>query len=241
VGAATLTSVFGGADPNGEWQLYIVDDADADMGSLAGGWSLTLTTRQEVCVTFPCALRITNNTAAAEPGSCGAVVNYGIEIAGSCGIVTGSPASGSVFPVGSTPVALVGTRQDGSRSEFTGEVIVSGAGLPVITDASASPSVLWSPNHEMADVTVSYTLGNTCTGSGLARTTLSVQSNEPINGTGDGDTAPDWEVIDSHHVRLRRERAGGGTGRIYTITITATDAAGNVTTAQVLVVVPHDG
>ena len=26
-----------------------------------------------------------------------------------------------------------------------------------------------------------------------------------IDGTGDGDTAPDWEVLDPHHVRLRAE------------------------------------
>ena len=29
---------------------------------------------------------------------------------------------------------------------------------------------------------------------------LTVTSNEPINGLGDGDTAPDWQVIDAHHL-----------------------------------------
>src|SRR5204862_4318482 len=41
--AASL-SVFNGTDPNGLWSLYIVDDAAGDEGSLAGGWSLSLTT-----------------------------------------------------------------------------------------------------------------------------------------------------------------------------------------------------
>jgi hypothetical protein len=38
-------SVFDGSDPNGEWSLFIIDDTfAAGPGSLAAGWSLTLTT-----------------------------------------------------------------------------------------------------------------------------------------------------------------------------------------------------
>jgi hypothetical protein len=38
-------SVFDGSDPNGDWGLYIIDDLNgAGPGSLAEGWSLTLTT-----------------------------------------------------------------------------------------------------------------------------------------------------------------------------------------------------
>jgi uncharacterized repeat protein (TIGR01451 family) len=40
----TNLSVFNGINPNGPWSLYIVDDTGGDVGSLAGGWSLTLTT-----------------------------------------------------------------------------------------------------------------------------------------------------------------------------------------------------
>ena len=70
-------------------------------------------------------------------------------------------------------------------------------------------------------------------------TSLSVISNEPLNGTGDGNTAVDWVVVDAHHVQLRAERDGDGTGRIYTITITATDSAGNTSAQTVTVSVPH--
>jgi len=41
-------------------------------------------------------------------------------------------------------------------------------------------------------------------------------------------------------VQLRADRAASGPGRIYTITIRATDAAGNTNTATVQVPVPHD-
>ncbi|OOE12108.1 hypothetical protein UN64_08290 [Fictibacillus arsenicus] len=36
-------SIFNGTNPNGTWSLYIVDDAGADVGSLAGGWTLNIT------------------------------------------------------------------------------------------------------------------------------------------------------------------------------------------------------
>jgi hypothetical protein len=70
--------------------------------------------------------------------------------------------------------------------------------------------------------------------------TLSVTSNEPTNGLGDGDTPNDWEVIDAHHVRLRAERSGKGTGRTYTITVTCTDAAGNAVVRTATVRVPRN-
>jgi len=41
-------------------------------------------------------------------------------------------------------------------------------------------------------------------------------------------------------VSLRAERAGNGNGRTYTISATATDAAGNTASATGTCVVPHD-
>lgn len=35
-------SVFDGTDPNGEWSLYVYDDAAGDTGTLSGGWSLRI-------------------------------------------------------------------------------------------------------------------------------------------------------------------------------------------------------
>jgi hypothetical protein len=86
-------------------------------------------------------------------------------------------------------------------------------------------------------LTVNYSATDNC---GSVASVLRVTSNEPINGLGDGDTAPDWVVLDAHHVRLRAERSGRGNGRVYTITITSTDSAGNSSSTQVSVRVPHD-
>ncbi len=109
--------------------------------------------------------------------------------------------------------------------------------LPQITGLGASPNILWPPNHKMRNVTVSYGINDNCT---TPNTTISVSSNEPVNGTGDGDTAPDWEIIDNHHIRLRAERAGNGTGRIYTITVTTNDGCNPAVTATTQVLVPHN-
>jgi hypothetical protein len=114
-------------------------------------------------------------------------------------------------------------------------VTVNDTEAPTITGVSATPSVLGPPNHKLVPVTISYTTSDNC---GPVTCTLSVSSNEPINSNDDGDTAPDWIIEDAHHVKLRAERSGTGTGRVYTITITCTDGAGNSSIKTVTVNVP---
>jgi subtilisin-like proprotein convertase family protein len=41
-GTDSLTSAFGGLDPNGAWRLFVFDDVGGDVGSIAGGWELNL-------------------------------------------------------------------------------------------------------------------------------------------------------------------------------------------------------
>jgi 6-phosphogluconolactonase len=108
---------------------------------------------------------------------------------------------------------------------------------PTISDVSATPNVLWPPNHKFVDVTIGYSVTDPCPNTCV----LTVASSEPVNGTGDGNTSPDWQVIDSHHVSLRAERSGPGEGRVYTITITCTNATNHLSsTKTVTVLVPHD-
>ena len=59
-----------------------------------------------------------------------------------------------------------------------------------------------------------------------ARVTAVLQD-EPVNGKGDGNTAPDAEGVGASTLRLRAERAGPGDGRIYEVQLSATDADGN--------------
>lgn len=119
---------------------------------------------------------------------------------------------------------------------FSGSKVAACSG-PTISNVSTSPNTLWPPNHKMVLVTVNYTLTDDC---GPASATLSVSSNEPVNGIGDGNTSPDWQVVDAHHVYLRAERSGPGDGRVYTITVNATDALGFTASATTTVTVPHN-
>lgn len=109
---------------------------------------------------------------------------------------------------------------------------------PFIANVTVDRPVLSPPDHKMVEVTVGYFVTDNCDPAPVC--TLSVQSNEPTNGTGDGDTSPDWEVIDAHRVRLRVERSGTGNGRIYTITITCVDSHGNASQQAVTVSVPRN-
>ncbi|HEY7292846.1 MAG TPA: S8 family serine peptidase [Vicinamibacterales bacterium] len=142
------------------------------------------------------------------------------------------------YALGTTsPVQLTVTDSKGAFSQANGAVTVVDASGPIVTGLAASPGSLWPPNHKMVDVTLNFSTADNCSS---ATCVLAVSSNEAVNGAGDGNTSPDWEVIDAHHVRLRAERAGGGSGRIYTLTLTCTDAAGNATIRTATVVVSHN-
>jgi hypothetical protein len=90
----------------------------------------------------------------------------------------------------------------------------------------------------MVDITLSYEIEDNCDAN--LTPLISITSNQPQNGTGDGDTDVDWEVVDSHHVRLRAERSPHDPGgRIYTILLTVTDSSGASSSRSVNVVVPR--
>ncbi len=106
---------------------------------------------------------------------------------------------------------------------------------------TVSPSTLWPPNHKLVNISATVRVDD-C---GPYTVTLeSVTSNEPDNGTGDGDTENDIQgaafgtADDAFAVRA--ERAGGGSGRIYTVVYKVVDGAGLETIATTFITVPHD-
>jgi hypothetical protein len=89
----------------------------------------------------------------------------------------------------------------------------------------------------MVPVTVTITATDTCGTSTCA--IASVTSNEPVNGSGDGNTAVDWQIIGPNTANVRAERSGGGSGRVYTLTVRCTDPSGNASTGTTTVAVAH--
>jgi len=137
--------------------------------------------------------------------------------------------------VGGTIIASIGPHEQGRWGNAHGRFDLDET-PPVVSGVSASPSSLWPPNHQMKDVSIAYTVtDNSCR---PVSCTLSVSSDEPVNGDGDGNTSPDWIVVDDHTVQLRAERSGSGDGRIYTVTATCTDSSANSFSQSVQVTVP---
>jgi hypothetical protein len=150
-----------------------------------------------------------------------------------------APPSGSVFPVGTTTVTCTATDVGGATAECTFTVTVNDVEPPVITDVSASPDLLWPPNHKMVDVTITAVATDNCDASPTCAVTA-VASDEPVTGHGSGNTSPDWIILGGQIVQLRAERMGSGDGRVYSVTDTCTDDSGNTSSAVAEVTVPHD-
>jgi rhamnogalacturonan endolyase len=109
---------------------------------------------------------------------------------------------------------------------------------PAFAILEPTQTVLWPPKRQMVTIGIrSLTLDLRDHHAATARI-VSVESNEPVDGTEAGDLSPDWEITGPLKVRLRAERSSAGTGRVYTITVEARDAAGNTTTKAVSVRVP---
>ncbi|MES2885331.1 MAG: immunoglobulin-like domain-containing protein [Pseudomonadota bacterium] len=120
--------------------------------------------------------------------------------------------------------------------EVSRTVQVADTTPPVIGNVSIDPSSLWPANHKMVNATLNYTATDSC--AATVNCAIAVTSNEPINGTGDGDTAPDWSVSSDHYLQLRAERAGSGNGRVYSVALRCVDTSGNSSSAVKQVVVP---
>jgi hypothetical protein len=126
----------------------------------------------------------------------------------------------------------------GLTTSCTSSVTVEDTIPPSITSVTAAPDMLWPPNHKMAAVTIQVDASDICDGGASGCQITAISSNEPIDSSEDGDTAPDWEITGPLTANIRAERSGAGTGRTYTLDVTCTDEQGHATVSSTTVTVP---
>ncbi len=146
---------------------------------------------------------------------------------------TCSQASDTNFPLGTTTVTCSVSDSAGNSIEKSFDVIVADTTPPQFVTLEASPNTLWPPNHEMVNILINAVVFDAVTTNPVTQI-LSVSSDQPINGTGDGDMAPDWAITGPLTLQLRSERSQG-IDRTYTITVQSVDEAGNVAQKTVTV------
>ena len=114
---------------------------------------------------------------------------------------------------------------------------------PPMIDIALTPDSLWPPNHKLVPIVASIRVSDICDPNPTVRL-LSITSNEPDNGLGDGNTTADIQGAtfgtDDRTFLLRAERSGTGNDRIYTVTYEARDASGNATVRTATVTVAHN-
>jgi hypothetical protein len=108
---------------------------------------------------------------------------------------------------------------------------------PLISGMPGVGCSLWPPNRKLVQVAI---VTATDTGLGIAPGSFIVTgtSNEPPD-----PKEPDIVITPNgagYVVQLRADRLGNGTGRVYTLTATASDLIGNTTKVTATCTVPHD-
>jgi hypothetical protein len=112
--------------------------------------------------------------------------------------------------------------------------------LPPTLDSSLATETLWPPDHELFDVGLVNQIADNCDAGVAGSLEQKAWSDEPEQGgPGSGQHAPD--AVFAGSLRLRRERAGPGDGRVYLVTGTVADACGNAAFSCVAAGVPHGG
>jgi hypothetical protein len=154
----------------------------------------------------------------------------------------GIPAEGTnvslsaELPVGTNLLEIMVTDTASNSTSCSTMVEAIDTTAPAIHSIIVDPSVLWPPNGEMQPVEIQAVVTDNC---GPATwKILRVSSNE--RDPGEGPRELDWRITGEHTLLLRAERLSRGRGRVYTITIEATDASGNYSYGTATVTVPHD-
>jgi hypothetical protein len=152
--------------------------------------------------------------------------------------VAGNTAVIDVVAEGLTTLNYYATDVAGNTEPSQSLTIQIDKTSPVISGMPAAGCQLWPPNQklvEVGDVTATDTLSGVAAGS----LTITGHSNQPSESNRP-TIVVEPDGAGGFVVELEADRLGNGDGRIYTLTATATDLAGNVATSRAICMVPHD-
>lgn len=207
-------------------------------------FKITVADQEAPTITCPANIEVNN-----EPGKCGAVVTYEVPVGSdncpdAVTELTEGLGSGAFFPVGVTTETYTVIDASGNSSSCSFTVTVKDVEPPVIK-VHDRETELWPPNHKHHGIAIGgyiKSVSDNCGGITMEDVIIDeVGSDEPNNGTGDGNTTDDILITeDCHNVKLLAERSGNGNGRVYVVKLAVMDLHGNIGTAEFTVEVPHD-
>jgi hypothetical protein len=242
--AATTTGVCGTitySHPSGSF--FPVGTTTVTVSSSTGStcsFTVTVKDAQKPFIKCPSDIYVTTTT-------CSKAVTFNVSATDNCpGVtVTTVPASGSVFPVGTTTVTATATDASGNKTTNTFKVKVKENTPPVIHTASSPIVLQWPANGSYQTINVSQfvlSVSDNCSNIPVSSVNIiKVTSDEAEDayGNADGNTRQDIKIArNCKSVELRRERRTGGNGRVYTIYVSVKDASGNTATRSFRVIVP---
>jgi uncharacterized repeat protein (TIGR01451 family) len=147
---SSLNDSLQGASPNGTWALYVYDDSPGDAGSIATGWSLSLTTAYPINQTADLGVTLTSTPASMFLGQ-GILTN-------TITVSNGGPASATsvvvthTLPPGVSFLSAVPT-QTASTPTTNGGTVVTFNISSLAADSSATMTVFALPTRQNPNLT----------------------------------------------------------------------------------------
>jgi uncharacterized repeat protein (TIGR01451 family) len=202
-------SVFNGLNPNGAWMLYVQDDAAVDVGTIARGWSLSLTVARPSCCTGipPSADLVISETATPSLVNAGGTVTFGASVTNtgpndatfvsvtnllpaSLSFGSANASQGSWAVSNGVITFALGTVTNGGTAVLSVTGVANAAGIlsSGFTVASAVADPFPGNNHSVASIAVN----STPTISAIPNQTVNANQSTAAVGfsVGDAETPP---------------------------------------------------
>ena len=221
---ATQLATFNGQNPNGSWQLFIVDDAAGDVGSL-GGWCLNFTMplaittptvpAGQVGVSYSQALVAANGTTPYAFNVSAGSLPAGLTMA-TDGTLSGTPAAGTA---GSYAFTALVTDFNGREDTQDYTLVIDPPAALAITPASLPDGTVGSAYSQTLSPVGGTAPFAFALSSGSLPAGLSLAADGALSGTPAAGTAGSYAIE-----ATVTDRWGATGTQAYTLVVTAPDA-----------------